>query len=87
MGGGQFAYIRFSPGVLEPNSCEDRGLSYRPLLELKCCFVFCALIRISLTSPVAIDSSFLTFCLIHGMMATYEAMRPYISHCPLTCDY
>jgi hypothetical protein len=78
MGGGQFAFIRFSPGILEPNPCEERGVSYRPLLQLKCCFVFCALIRISLTSLLLtdIDSSCLTFCLIHRMMATYEAMRP-----------
>jgi hypothetical protein len=53
MGGGQFAYIRFSSGVLELNPGEERGMSCRPLLELKCYFVFGALIRISLTSPVA----------------------------------
>ena len=31
MGGRQFAYIRFSPGVLEPNPDEERGMSCRPL--------------------------------------------------------
>ena len=52
-GGRQFAYIRFSPEVLETNPSEERGMSCKPLLELKCCFVFCTLIRISLSSPVA----------------------------------